>query len=50
MAGQTVLIVDDEPNIIELARMYLEQAGFTVAAASDGAAALERIFADMCST
>jgi len=47
MAGQTVLIVDDEPNIIELARMYLEQAGFTVAAASDGAAALERIFADM---
>ncbi len=47
MAGQTVLIVDDEPNIVELARMYLEQAGFTVAAASDGAAALERIFADM---
>jgi two-component system alkaline phosphatase synthesis response regulator PhoP len=45
--GQTVLIVDDEQNIIELARMYLEQAGFTVISASDGATALERIFAEM---
>jgi len=44
--GQTVLIVDDEPNIVELARMYLEQAGFSVISAPDGAAALERIFAD----
>lgn len=47
MPGQTVLIVDDEQNIIELARMYLEQAGFTVIFALDGATALERIFADM---
>ena len=46
MPGQTVLIVDDEQNIVELARMYLEQAGFIVISASDGASALERIFAE----
>ncbi|HHS98452.1 MAG TPA: response regulator transcription factor [Chloroflexi bacterium] len=43
MAGETVLIVDDEENIIELARMYLEQEGFRVDAATDGATALEKI-------
>jgi DNA-binding response OmpR family regulator len=43
MAGETVLIVDDEPNIIELARMYLEQEGFRVESAPDGATALKRI-------
>jgi two-component system alkaline phosphatase synthesis response regulator PhoP/two-component system response regulator ResD len=42
MAHQTVLIVDDEPNIVELARMYLEQAGFSVMSAGDGATALQR--------
>ena len=43
MAGETILVVDDEPNIIELARMYLEQEGFRVQSASDGAKALEMI-------
>jgi len=26
MAGETILVVDDEANIVELARMYLERA------------------------
>ncbi len=43
MAGETILVVDDEPNIIELARMYLEQEGFRVQSASDGAKSLEMI-------
>jgi DNA-binding response OmpR family regulator len=42
MAGETVLVVDDEKNIIELARMYLEQAGFRVESAGDGQEALIR--------
>jgi DNA-binding response OmpR family regulator len=43
MAGETILVVDDEANIIELARMYLEQEGFRVEEAGDGAKALEKI-------
>jgi DNA-binding response OmpR family regulator len=43
MAGETILIVDDEANIVELARMYLEQEGFRTKAAEDGAEALEAI-------
>ena len=35
-----VLIVDDEPKIVQLARDYLEHAGFAVATAYDGKAAL----------
>jgi len=35
-----VLVVDDEPKIVQIARDYLERAGFTVLAALDGAAAL----------
>jgi two-component system alkaline phosphatase synthesis response regulator PhoP len=37
---RTVLIVDDEPRIAELARDYLEHAGFAVLTAADGPAAL----------
>jgi two-component system response regulator ResD len=36
-----ILIIEDETNIVQLIRLYLEQAGFTVVAASDGAAGLE---------
>ena len=36
----TVLVVDDEPRIVDLARDYLEHAGFEVVTASDGEAAL----------
>lgn len=38
-----ILVVDDEQNIIELARMYLEQDGFAVIAARDGQTALDMI-------
>lgn len=43
MPSTTILLVDDEPNIIALARLYLEQAGFGVIDAPDGQAALDRI-------
>ncbi len=46
MANETILVVDDEANIIELARMYLQQAGYSVISASDGATAMERIWND----
>ncbi|HLY13973.1 MAG TPA: response regulator transcription factor [Candidatus Limnocylindrales bacterium] len=37
---KTILVVDDEPKIIDLARDYLEHAGFAVLTAADGQAAL----------
>jgi len=37
----TVLVVDDEPKIVQLARDYLEHAGFGVLTAGDGASALQ---------
>ena len=43
MADETILIVDDEQNIVDLARMYLEKEAFRVKSASDGATALEMI-------
>lgn len=43
MSGELILIVDDEPNIIRLARMYLEQDGYRVIDADDGEKALEKI-------
>ena len=39
----TILIVDDEPSIVELARLYLEREGFRVEVADDGRAALEQV-------
>jgi two-component system, OmpR family, alkaline phosphatase synthesis response regulator PhoP len=42
MAGELVLVVDDEANIVQLSRMYLERAGFRVASASDGRQALDQ--------
>src|ERR1700752_4186066 len=36
----TVLVVDDEPKIVQLARDYLEHAGFGVLTAGDGPSAL----------
>ncbi len=43
MTGEKILVVDDEANIIDLARMYLERDGFQVCAASDGAQALQEV-------
>ena len=37
---KTVLVVDDDPKIVQLARDYLEHAGFAVVSASDGKSAL----------
>jgi DNA-binding response OmpR family regulator len=39
---KTVLVVDDEPKIVDVVREYLEHAGFAVRTAGDGPAALER--------
>jgi len=41
MAG-TILVVDDEKNIVQLARLYLNNEGFRVEAAYDGKQALEK--------
>jgi len=43
MSGELILVVDDEPNIIELARLYLERVGFRVVGVGDGLAALESV-------
>ena len=43
MAGELILLVDDEPNIIQLARLYLEREGFRVQAVGDGPGALEAV-------
>ena len=43
MPGQLILLVDDEPNIVQLARMYLERDGYRVEAAGDGRAALDAV-------
>ncbi len=39
----TVLIVDDEPGIVELARLYLEQDGFRVVTAASGPEGLKQL-------
>lgn len=46
MPSELILLVDDEANIVELAKLYLEREGFRVTAVGDGKAALERAAAD----
>lgn len=41
MADDLILVVDDEPNIIQLASLYLEKEGFRTISARDGLMALE---------
>ncbi len=43
MSSELILLVDDEPSIIQLARLYFERDGFNVQEAGDGEAALEMI-------
>ena len=43
---ETILIVDDEKRIIDLARMYLEPDGFCVTSATSGTAARHMILRD----
>jgi two-component system alkaline phosphatase synthesis response regulator PhoP len=40
MATRTILVVDDEPGIVAIARDYLDRAGFRVITAGDGVTAL----------
>ncbi len=43
MSKTTVLIVDDEKNICELIRLYVEKEGFLTSVAYDGKTAVERV-------
>lgn len=43
MAGELILLVDDEAHIVDLVRMYLEREGFRVESAGDGKAGLALI-------
>jgi len=43
---ETILLVDDEQHIIDLAKMYLEQEGWKTTSATDGLVALQRILSE----
>ncbi len=43
MPGELILLVDDEPNIVQLARLYLERENFRVQAVGDGRSALHAV-------
>jgi DNA-binding response OmpR family regulator len=43
MSGETILIVDDEPTIVEVVQLYLQREGFKVLTAADGATALSTV-------
>lgn len=43
MSNELILIVDDEPNIRELARLYLSREGFQVQTVANGALALAQV-------
>lgn len=43
MAGELILIIEDEANIVELDRLYLEREGYRVESAADGQAGLRAI-------
>ncbi len=40
MAGELILLVDDEPNITDLSKLYLEKEGYRTRAERDGVAGL----------
>ncbi|MBZ0296445.1 MAG: response regulator transcription factor [Anaerolineae bacterium] len=42
----TILLVDDEQHIIDLAKMYLEQESYEVDSATDGLTALDKILSE----
>ena len=41
MSLEKIMVVDDDPNICELLRLYLEKEGYTVEIVNDGMAAVE---------
>ncbi len=46
MSANKILIVDDDSNIVELIRLYLEKDGFDTVTASNGKQALEKFSSD----
>lgn len=40
MTGQHILVIDDEPQVLEVLKLYLTRDGFRVSTANDGTAAL----------
>src|SRR5689334_8348103 len=40
-AGGKILVIEDEASIVQLVRLYLEEAGFTVRAVANGIAGME---------
>jgi DNA-binding response OmpR family regulator len=46
MATETILLVDDEQNILDLATLYLQQEGYKIISVRDGQAALDRFKSD----
>ena len=43
MSSELVLVVDDEPSIVQLSRLYLEREGYRVIEAGNGKCALETV-------
>jgi len=46
MSGETILIIDDDKEIVRLLRSYLEQAGYVVRVAYDGPTGLDLLRSD----
>jgi len=46
VSNELILLVDDEPSIIQLARMYLEREGYRIVSVRDGESALEAVQRD----
>ena len=44
MAGERILVVDDEPNIVDLARMYLEKEGYRTCTATTGLGGAPKVY------
>lgn len=47
MKTQTILVVDDEPSIVEIVSLYLQRSGYAVHVAHDGKSALEMMVQEM---
>ncbi len=43
MTAELILLVDDEPSIVQLARLYLERDGYRIHAVGDGRSALQAV-------
>ena len=46
MSGKHILVVDDEPSVVEVVGLYLEREGYRVTVARDGQAALDAVSRD----